>query len=74
VVDVTESDTTLCLNSVGLDNVLLNDTDSFVESVGLIDATETDNGLGFTSVGFPSIILNDSGTPIFWVERMVSST
>jgi hypothetical protein len=54
--------------------VSLNDTDSFVESVGLIDATETDNGLGLTSVGFPSIILNDSGTPIFWVERMVSST
>jgi hypothetical protein len=41
VVDVTETDTAHCLN-VGLDNVILNDTNTFVDNVGLIDVTKTD--------------------------------
>jgi hypothetical protein len=41
VVDVTEIDIAHCLNSVGLDNVILNDTNTFVDSVVLIDVTKT---------------------------------
>jgi hypothetical protein len=74
VVDVTETDTTLSLNSVGLGNVILNDTDTFIDSVGVIDVIETDTRLGLSSVGFPSIILNDTATPVFSVGRMSSST
>jgi hypothetical protein len=62
VVHVTEINTALWLNNTGLDNVILNDTNTFVDSVGLID------------VGFPSVILNDTGTLIFSVGRMTSST
>jgi hypothetical protein len=62
VIDVTETDTALCLNSVSLDNVILNDTDTFADSVGLIDVTKTDTGLCLRSVGFSSVILNDIGT------------
>jgi hypothetical protein len=64
VVDVSETDTALYLNSVGLDNDILNDTDTFVDSVGLIDIIEIDIVLCLSSVGFPSVILNDTGTPI----------
>jgi hypothetical protein len=52
VVDVTETDTRLCLKSVDLDNVILNDTDTFVDSVSLVDVTKTDIGLCLSSVGF----------------------
>jgi hypothetical protein len=74
VVDVTKTNTTLCLNSVGLDNVILNDTDTFVDSVDLIDVTETDTELCLSSVDFPIVTLNDPHTPIFSVRRMESST
>jgi hypothetical protein len=40
MLDVTEINTALYLNSVGLDNVILNDTDTFVDSVGLVDVTK----------------------------------
>jgi predicted RNase H-like nuclease len=71
VVDVTETDTAFYLNSVILDNVILNDTDTFIDSASLVDVIENDTGLCLSSVDFPSIILNDTGTPIFSVERMV---
>jgi hypothetical protein len=74
VVDATETDTALCLNSVSLDNVILNDTHTFVDSVDLIDATETDTGLCLSRVRFPSVILNGTGTPVFSVGWMASST
>jgi hypothetical protein len=64
VVDVIETDTALCSNSVDVDNVILNDTSTFVDSVFLIDVTGTDTGLCFSSVGFLSVILNDTGTPV----------
>jgi hypothetical protein len=73
-VDVIEIDIGLYLNNVGLDNVILNDTDTFVDSVSLIDVIETDIGLCLSSVNFPSVILNDMGTPVFNVGRMASST
>jgi hypothetical protein len=56
VVYVTETDTALYLNNVNLDNVILNDTETFVDSAGLVDVTETDTGLCLSSVSFPSII------------------
>jgi hypothetical protein len=64
VVDVTKTDTTVCLNNVGPDNVILNNTDTFIDRVGLVDVTETDNGHCLCSVSFPSIILKDTGTSI----------
>jgi hypothetical protein len=64
VVDVSKTDTALCLNNVSLDNVILNDTDTFIYSVGLIDVTDIDIGLCLRSVGFPSVILIDTVTPI----------
>jgi hypothetical protein len=64
VVDVTEIDTAHCFNSVSLDNVILNDTDTFIDSVGLVDVTDTNTGLCLISVDFSSIILNDIGTPV----------
>jgi hypothetical protein len=42
---------------------MLNDTDSFVDSVGLDDVTDTETRLYLSSVSFPRIILNDIGTP-----------
>jgi hypothetical protein len=74
VVDVTKTDSALYLNNVGLDNVILNNTDTFIDSVGLVDVIETDTGLCLSSVSFPSIILNDTGTHVFSVEWMASST
>jgi hypothetical protein len=74
VVDVTETDTALCLNNVSLYNVILNDTDTLVDNVTLVDVTKTDTRLCLSSVGFPSVILNDTGTPIFSVRWMASST
>jgi hypothetical protein len=59
---VKKTNTTLCLNSVSLDNVIFNDTDTFVDSVGLVDVTKIDIGLCLSSVDFPSVILNNSGT------------
>jgi hypothetical protein len=50
VVDVTETNIALCLNNVGRGNVILNDTDTFIDNVGLVDVTDT--GLGLSSVGF----------------------
>jgi hypothetical protein len=64
VVDVKETDTAIYLNSVGLDNVILNDNYTFIDSVGLIDVIDTNTRLCLSSVGFPSVILNDTGTPI----------
>jgi hypothetical protein len=64
VVDVTETDIAFYLNNVGLDNVILNDTDTFIDSVDLINVIDTDTGLCLSSVSFPSIILNDTGTPV----------
>jgi hypothetical protein len=74
VVDGTEISIAFCLNSVGLDNVILNDIDTFVDSVSLIDVTEIDIGLCLNSVGFPSVILNDIGTPVFSFGWMASTT
>jgi hypothetical protein len=74
VVDVIETNIVLCLNNVHLDHVILNDTDTFIDSVDLFDVTETGSELCLSSVGFPSIILNNTGTPIFIVKRMASST
>jgi hypothetical protein len=74
VVDVTKTDTALCLNSAGLDNDILNDTDTFIDSVDLVDVTETDTGFCLSSVGFPSVTLNDLDTPIFSVRWMESCT
>jgi hypothetical protein len=68
VVYVTETDTALYLNNVNLDNVILNDTETFADSAGLVDVTETDTRLCLSSVGFPSIILNDAGTPILVLD------
>jgi hypothetical protein len=64
VVDVIEINIALCLKSIGLDNVILDDTDTFVDSVGLVDVIEIDTRLCLNSVSFPSIILNDTGTPV----------
>jgi hypothetical protein len=66
VVDVTETNIALCLNNVGRGNVILNDTDTFIDNVGLVDVTDT--GLGLSSVGFPGIILNDTSTPILVLD------
>jgi hypothetical protein len=41
VVDVTEIDIVLCLNIVGLYNVILNDIDTFFDSVDLVDFTKS---------------------------------
>jgi hypothetical protein len=68
VVDVTETNTALCLNSVNLDNCILNCTDTFIDSVGLVDVTETDTGLCLSSVSLPSVILNDTDTPVIVLE------
>jgi hypothetical protein len=73
VVDGTKTDTALCLNGVDLDNVILNDTDTFVDSVSPVDVRETNTGLCSSSVGFPSVILTDNGTPVFSVRWMTSS-
>jgi hypothetical protein len=64
VVDVIETDTALCSNSVDVDNVILNDTGTFVDSVFLIDVTGIDTGVCLSSVGFLSVILNGTGTPV----------
>jgi hypothetical protein len=64
VVDVTETNTALCLNSVGLGNVIVNDTDTFIDNASLVDVIETDTGLCLSSVSFPTVILNDTGTPV----------
>jgi hypothetical protein len=69
VVDDTKIDTTLFLNNVSLDNVILNNTDTFVDSVGLVDVTLTDTGCCLISVSFPSVILNNTGTPISVSDR-----
>jgi hypothetical protein len=69
MIDVIETDTTLCLNTVGLDNVILNDTDTFIDSVGLVDVTKTDTRHCLSSVSFPSIILNDAGTLVSVSDR-----
>jgi hypothetical protein len=74
VVDVTETNTALCLNIVSIDNVILNNTNTFIHSVGLVDVTETDIELCLNSVSFSSVILNDTSTPVFSVGRMVLST
>jgi hypothetical protein len=67
VVDVTETNIALCLNNASLDNVILNDTKTFIDSVSLIDVTETNIRLCLSSVNFSNVILNDIGTPIFSV-------
>jgi hypothetical protein len=64
MVDITETDTALCLNSVSFDNVILNDTDTFIDNIGLVDVTYTNTRLCLSSVGFPSVILKDTGTPV----------
>jgi hypothetical protein len=64
VVDVAETDTSLCLSNVGLENVIFNDIDTFVDSVVLVNVTDTDTRLCLSSAGFPSVILNDIGTPV----------
>jgi hypothetical protein len=69
VVDVIQIDTALCLNCAGLDNVILNDTYTFVDSVFLIDVIETDIRHCLSSVGFPSVILNDTSTPVSVSDR-----
>jgi hypothetical protein len=74
VVDVTKNDTALFLNNVGIDNVILNNIDTFIDSVDLLDVTLTDTGHCLSSVSFSSVILNDNGTPIFSVGQKVSST
>jgi hypothetical protein len=74
VVDVTETDTALCLNSVGLDNVILNDIDTFIDIVGLVEVIKIDTGVCLSIVDFPSVILNDTSTPVFSVRWMSSST
>jgi hypothetical protein len=68
VVDATEINTALCLNNVSLDNCILNYTDTFIDSVGLVDVTETDTGLCLSSVSLPSVILNDTDTPVLVLE------
>jgi hypothetical protein len=73
VVDVTETNTSLCLNNLTLDNVILNGTDTFIDSVGLIDVTEIDTGPCLRSVDFSSIILNNTSTLVLSVRQMVSS-
>jgi hypothetical protein len=40
VVDVTKTDTALYLNSVIIDNAILDDTDTFVDRVSLVDVTK----------------------------------
>jgi hypothetical protein len=64
VVDVTGTDIALYLNNVNLDNVIMNDTNTFIDSFGIIDVTETNTGLYLSSVSFSSIILNDTGSPV----------
>jgi hypothetical protein len=74
VVDVTETNTAICLNSFNLDNVILKDSDTFIDSVSIVNVTEIDIGLCLSRVGFPSINLNDTGTPVFSVGWMASFT
>jgi hypothetical protein len=64
MVDVIEIDTAVCLSSVSFDNVILNDTDTFVDNVSLVDVTYTNSGLCLSSVCFPRVILNGTGTPV----------
>jgi hypothetical protein len=64
VVDVTGTDIALYLYNVDLDNVIMNDTNTFIDSFGIIDVTETNTGLCLSSVSFSSIILNDTGSPV----------
>jgi hypothetical protein len=64
MVDITETDTALCLNNVSFDNVILNDTDTFIDNIDLVDVTYTNTRLCLSSVGFPSVILKDTGTPV----------
>jgi hypothetical protein len=59
---------------VGLDNVILNNIDAFIDSVSLVDYMETNTGLCLSSTGFPSIVLNDTGTIVFSVRWVASST
>jgi hypothetical protein len=48
VVDVTEINIALCLNSVSLGNIILNDTDTFVGSVSLVDVIDINSGVCVT--------------------------
>jgi hypothetical protein len=73
VVDVTETDIALCLNRVGLVNIIFNNTDTFIDTVFktivvvVVDVTETDTTICLNSVSLVNVILNDTDTLVYSV-------